>query len=182
MPKKKLFIAVVVLMSALAITFVALRFSSKNELEEMKIPKDSLFVGASSSTENQEFTVIFSYDDSFPPNSEGRNEFQKIRWELEVYSKEGVEVSDFYCTLILDDWILARSSSPSLKYMGAGKGYVGNIPADSKGLVAGMEKYVLIQTLDDPMYEKAMTTPVKMMIAYDGYEKYYFVTPIRAVK
>lgn len=182
MTKKKYFIAVVVLMSVLAIVFTALRFSSRNELEEMKIPKDSLFVGASSSTENKEFTVSFSYDDSFAPNSEDENEFQKIRWELEVFPKEGVEASDFYCTLILDDWILARSSSPSLKYMGAGKGYVGDVPADSKGLIAGMEKYVPIQVLDDPMYETAMITPVKMMIAYNGQEKYYFVTPAKAIK
>ena len=179
MTKKKIMGAVVVLASAFAILFVALRFNSRNELEEMKVPDDAMFIGAPSSGENQEFTITFSYDDSFAPTSEEGDRWQKIRWELNVFPKEGMEVSDFYCTLILDNWILERSSSPSLKYMGAGKGYVGNVPTDSKGLIAGMEKYVSVQTVDSPMYETAMTTPVKIMIAYDGQEKYYFVTPVR---
>lgn len=181
MTKKKTIGVIAVLVSVLAITFIALWFHSRNELKEMKVPDDAMFVGAPSSDENQEFTVTFSYNDSFAPISEEGDAWQKIRWELKVYPKEGVEVSDFYCTLILDDWILERSSSPSLKYMGAGKGYVGDVPANSKGLIAGMEKYVSVQTVDEPIYKKAMTTPVKIMIAYDGQEKYYFVTPVRAV-
>lgn len=182
MVPKKIFSVVILLVSVLIIVFVALRSSSPKELEEIKIPKDSLFADALPSTENQEFNISFSFDDSFAPNSEEGTEFQKIRWEWKVFPKEGVEVSDFYCTLILDDWILSRSSSPSLKYMGVGKGYVGNVPADSKGFISSMEKYVLAQTVDDPMYEQALTTPVKMMIAYDGQERYYFVTPTRAVQ
>lgn len=93
-----------------------------------------------------------------------------------------MEVGNFYCTLILNDWIINKSSSPELKYMGVGEGYAGNIPSDSKGVEAGMEKYVPIQVIDDPMYEIAVTSPVRIMLCYDNQKYYYYVTPLQIPK
>lgn len=82
MTKKKTIGVIAVLVSVLAITLIALWLHSGNKLEEMKVPDDAMFVGAPSSDENQEFTVTFSYNDSFAPISGEGSAWQKIRWEL----------------------------------------------------------------------------------------------------
>ena len=60
------------------------------------------------------------------------------------------------------------------------KGYAGDMPEDSEGIESVMEKSVASETLNEPGYEEAMTAPVKIMLAYDGQEKYYTVTPVKA--
>lgn len=181
MGRKAGLLAVIAVLSVtiIAIFFAVQHHQHQEQLFEMVIPDETLFVNAPDAGEDPVFDVSFSFNDTNPQKLSQGNVWQEIHWELSVYPKSGAEAKDVYCTLILDDWILNRSSSPSLKYMGAERGMAGDIPADTKGIVAGMQKYVDAYTLNDSFYETAMTTPVKIMLAYDGTQRYYVVTPHR---
>lgn len=178
--RKRIIIAAA-LVSVLAILFLVWKVAFRERPKEMIIPDEAMFEGAPSVTENQELTITFTYDDSAEPVPGRWGPMQEIEWTLLVYPKEGVEVHDFYCTLMLEDWILERSSSPSLKYMGIEKGVIKSMPTGSNSLLSSMTKYVHYQTVNYSMYETVMTTPLKIMVAYDGQERYYYVTPTRAV-
>lgn len=151
-----------------------------DETTGMTIPEEAMFSGAPSAETDGIFDISFTYDDAKPPVTAQGRMWQPIRWTLRVFPKKGITADGVSCTLILNDWILERSSSPSLKYMGMAKGYAGDMPEDSEGIESVMEKSVASETLNEPGYEEAMTAPVKIMLAYDGQEKYYTVTPVKA--
>ena len=182
MNKHRLLWLGIILIVISTVFFIPKSFNTAEMLEEMTIPDEKMFEAAPFSDKNEELTITTIYHDSREPLPAQNVKWQKIRSDLSIYPKDGVEISNFYCTLILNDWITSKSSSPELKYMGVGKGYTGDIPADSKGVEAGMEKYVPIQVIDDPMYENALTSPVKIMLCYDSQNYYYYVTPIRKPK
>lgn len=193
--KTKLCVGVITITAIIAVATiaVAIRHSALNNTEtdqggqdrsgfEMVIPDEASFLNAPPVETDEVFDVSFSYNDAYPPKTSQGTLLQTIEWTLRVFPKEGQQASDVYCTLILNDWILERSSSPSLKYMGSERNAAGDIPAKSKGIEAIMQKYVDVQTLDNPSYEEAMTSPVKIMLAYDGLERYYVITPTRVVE
>ena len=184
MSRKTKLLAVITVLSVtiIATVFTVQHYQHQEPLFEMVIPDEALFVNAPDVGEDPLFDVSFSFNDTKPPERAQGNVWQEIRWDLSIYPKPGAEAKDVYCTLILDDWILSRSSSPSLKYMGAERGMAGDIPADTKGIAAGMQKYVDKNTLNNSFYETAMTTPVKIMLAYDGIQRYYIVTPHRVLE
>lgn len=178
MRSKKLHIAIAIAIAvALIVAAIYLISNINSNNFEMVIPSDDMFINAASSETCKDFDITFLYDDSTPLIAAQGETWQKIRWSLHVYPKEGVEAKDFYCTLILDDWVVSRSSSPSMKYMGIEKGIAGDIPSESKGIDSMFEKFVLFMTTTAPEYKKSMNAPARIMLSYNGHEEYYLVTP-----
>lgn len=177
--KKRLLLAGGMLLCSVIVLFVY-HIKQNGSLQEVRIPDDSMFVDAPMVDENDKLTVLFTYNDHFEPVEAQGVSYQTIQWDLIVAPRDGAAVDDFYCTLLLDDWILQRSSSPSWNYMGVGKGYVRDMPEDSRAFHSTMEKMVLLSLTDDPQYGEALERPVKLMLAYDDREYYYWVTPSRA--
>lgn len=185
MRSKKLFVAIVIAIALIVAAIYLISDRNKDKADnldsvddfEMMIPPDDMFINAASSQACKEFNISFSYDDSTTPIEAGGEKWQKIRWSLLVFPKEGVEAKDFYCTLILDDWVVSRSSSPTLIYMGIEKGFAGDIPSETKGVDSMMEKVVLLETTNAPEYNESMKAPVRIMLSYNGHEEYYLITP-----
>ncbi len=144
----------------------------------MEVPEKELFLNAESADTCEDFDITLLYDDTAPPEFvEGLGDFQKIRWYLYILPKEGVEATDFYCTLFLNEWIVNQSSSRTLKYIGMPKGFVGDIPSESKGINALSEKFIPVKVKEDYRYDAAAREPAAIMVAYNGQERFYFVTP-----
>jgi hypothetical protein len=174
--RKKWHVVIAIAIALIAIAVYIINYNNSINFE-MVIPPDDMFINAVSSETCKEFDISFFYDDLTPPIAAQGEIWKKIKWRLRVFPKEGVEVKDFYCTLILDEWVLSQSSSPSLKYMGMEKGIAGDIPSESKGVYSFMEKFIPLETINTPEYKESINAPVRIMIAYNGYEEYYLVKP-----
>lgn len=72
-----------------AFFFVFQNFNEGATLKEMTIPDEKLFENAPLSDENNEFQIIFSYDDSSGPVSAKNAIWKKIRWNLSIYPRMG---------------------------------------------------------------------------------------------
>lgn len=143
----------------------------------MEIPSNDMFLNAESSETCEDFDISFTYDDSSSPTSNQGGLFQKINWSLDVKPKDGVEAKDFYCTLVLNNWIVSQSSSPSLLYMGLSKSLPYDMPSESTALQAVAQKYVDVEITQSPEYEEQIKAPVYIMLSFNNHKEYYQVTP-----
>lgn len=143
----------------------------------MEIPPDDMFLNAKSSELCKDFDISFTYDDSSSPTISDGVLFQEIIWSLDVKPKDGVEAKDFYCTLVLNNWIVSKSSSPSLLYMGLSKSLPIDMPSESTSLNSVMQKYIDIDITRLPEYESQIKTPVYIMLSFNNNKEYYVVTP-----
>jgi hypothetical protein len=169
--------AAVIVVAAAALLYGL--FPRERTVLGMVVPRDTKFENAPSVETDEKFDVTFTFDDSSRPQVEAEGKtYQGIVLELTVRPKEGTEVQKGYCTLVVNDWLLEQSSTKddSAKYMG----YPKESAADFTGVDAIRQISVETKLLQDPDYEAQMTAPVKFMLAYDGREHYYYVTPTRA--
>lgn len=176
--KKSRFIVIIIAVIIIG-TISYLIYSKNRETSElgMEIPSNDMFLNAESSETCKDFDISFTYDDSSSPTSSQGDLFQKINWCLDVKPKDGVEAKDFYCTLVLNDWIVSRSSSPSLLYMGLSKSLSYDMPSESIALNSVMQKYVDVETTQSPEYETQIKAPVYIMLSFNNHKEYYKVMP-----
>lgn len=175
--KNEKIIYVILIFAINSIVFTAC--SSRTVVDElgMEVPDDSMFLEAPFADTCELFDITFTYDDSAPAVAVENRVGREIRWDLSAFPKEGVEVKDFYCTLVLNDWIVSQSSSPTLRCMGLPKHLVADIPSETKGSEATSTKFIDANLSVTREFKEQIVAPVNIMLAFDNRKEYYLVKP-----
>lgn len=142
----------------------------------MEIPVETLFADAPPVSKCESFDVVFTYDDSAKPIRIGDKGEQRVIWNLYVSPKAGVEARDFYCTLVLDDWIVGNMQY-AIPHMGIPKNMAADVPAETTALHSTLDKFIDAEPRGSPEYQAHIKSPVKFLLAFDGRKEYYLVTP-----
>lgn len=145
----------------------------------LEIPADKMFLDAPSAAQCKTFDIVFTYDDSAAPIRLGGRRHQKIVWNLYVTPKTGIEAKDFYCTLVLDDWIV-RNTQYAMPHLGIPKDMAADVPAGTPGFHSILDKFIDADLTDSPEYQEHIKAPVKFLLAFDGRKEYYMVSPVAA--
>lgn len=105
MEKKRYIIIAVVLILAATVGLVFYCNSDKLDALGLVFPPEKEFVDAPFADACEALNITLAYDDSQPLISVEDSLYRRIRFSLVVTPREGVEVKDFYCTIVLNEWI-----------------------------------------------------------------------------
>lgn len=167
-----------IVIAVVVIASVFYLYSRNKNISEfgLEIPADKLFLDAPSAAQCETFDIVFTYDDSAAPIWSGDGRHQRIIWSLDVTNKSGAQVKDFYCTLVLDDWIV-HNMQYAMPHLGIPKDMAADVPAETPGFHSTLDKFIDADLTSSPEYQEHINAPVKFLLAFDGRKEYYMVTP-----